>query len=91
MGRLVAIALLIVVGFGAVWCVDGCVDPATGHDAPSQSSEASTCIVCVVPFTTSPSVVATREIATARVPADLPIAHLWVTPTFSIEHPPRII
>lgn len=90
MRRLVAIALLIVVGFGAVWCVDGCVDPATGHDAPSQSSDASTCIVCVVPFTTSPSVVALREVATAGVPVDLPISHLWVAPTFSIDHPPRI-
>lgn len=91
MRRLVALALLVIVGFGAVWCVDGCADPAMQHAAPSPSSDASTCVICVVPFTTSPSLVAPSEVATARVPIDLPVAHVWVAPTFAIDHPPRVL
>lgn len=88
MRRVVATVVLVVVGFGAVWCVDGCVDPVMQQDAPAHS-EGSTCIVCVVPFTMSPFVVGPMEVAVVRVGIDRPVAHLWAAPTFSIEHPPR--
>ena len=44
----------MVVGFGAVWCVDGCVDTLARSHGPLGSSGGSACVVCVMPFRTTP-------------------------------------
>lgn len=89
MRRVVGILVLVLIVFGAVWCVDGCVDPLTRSNAPLQSSSASTCVVCVVPFTTTSHFSLRHQGAVTRVVAHAPVVHFWAAPTFSIDHPPR--
>ena len=91
MRRVVGILVLVVVGFGAVWCLDGCLDPMTRTNAPLQSSGGSTCIVCVVPFTTTPHFSLPQQGAVIRAVAHAPVVHFWAAPTFSIDHPPRAL
>ena len=91
MRRFVAALLLVVVGLGAVYCIDGCADPTADRDVPGQGADASTCVVCVVPFTTTPIVSDEVVVSKARILTDPHCAHLWDAPTFSIDHPPRIL
>lgn len=87
MRRVVGILVLVVVGFGAVWCVDGCIDP----NGPLESSGGSACVVCVMPFTTTPHFSLPVQTAVMQAASDAPVVHLWVAPTFSIDHPPRAL
>jgi len=89
MRRVIGVLVLLVVGFGAVWCVDGCADPMTRPNAPLQSSGGSTCVVCVVPFTTTTHFSLPEQAAVMQAVSDTLVVHLWVAPTFSIDHPPR--
>ena len=89
MRRVIGVLVLLVVGFGAVWCVDGCADPMTRPNAPLQSSGGSTCVVCVVPFTTTTHFSLPEQAAVMQAASDPLVAHRWVAPTFSIDHPPR--
>jgi len=89
MRRVVGILVLVVVGFGAVWCVDGCVDPMARSNGPLESSGGSACVVCVVPFTTTPQFSLPERTGVLKAAADAPVVHLWVAPSFSIDHPPR--
>ena len=89
MRRVVGILVLVVVGFGAVWCVDGCTDPMTRSNGPLESSGGSACVVCVVPFTTSIQFSLPAQMGVLTAAADIALVHLWVAPTFSIDHPPR--
>ena len=83
------VLVLIVVIFGAVWCVDGCIDPATDTKSPLQSSGTYTCIVCVIPFVTIPRFSLPEQLLEIRTVTDVAEVHLWSAPTFSIDHPPR--
>lgn len=92
MRRVVGIVLLVVVGFGAVWCADGCVDPMMAQpNAPLESGGASSCVVCVVPFTTTTMFSLPEQSAVLQASADTPVAHLYMAPAFSIDHPPRFL
>lgn len=92
MRRVVGILLLVVVGFGAVWCVDGCVDPTREASGPVRSSgSGAPCVICVVPFTTTARFSLPVQRAQLRPVADRPVVHLWSAPVFSIDHPPRTL
>jgi hypothetical protein len=91
MRRVVGILVLVVVGFGAVWCVDGCVDPMTRSNGPLPSSGGSACVICVVPFTTLVQFSLPAQTGVMQAAADTPVVHLWVAPTFSIDHAPRTL
>ena len=91
MWRVVGMLILVVVGFGAVWCVDGCIDPMTRSNGPLQSSGGSACVVCVVPFTTQAQFSLPEQSGVTQAAGDTPVVHRWAAPTFSIDHPPRTI
>lgn len=91
MRRGVAVLVLLVVGFGAVWCLDGCIDPMTAANGPVQAAGGSCCVVCVVPFTTTPTFSLPERAAVTQPLIDAFAVHLWTAPTFSIEHPPRTL
>jgi hypothetical protein len=91
MRRVVGIVVLIVVGFGAVWCVNGCIDPASEASGSVPTTGGSACVVCVVPFTTAARFSLPEQRAELQPVAASPVLHLWVPPVFSIDHPPRTL
>jgi len=91
MRRVVGILLLVVVGFGAVWCVDGCVDPTRDAGPLRSSGGGATCVVCVVPFTTTAHFSLPVQYAVLQPVDHGPVVHLWTPPVFSIDHPPRTL
>ena len=82
--------VLVAVVFGAVWCVDGCMDP-TDRKCPLPSSDTYTCTVCVMPFATVPRFSLPARDLDYRTMAEVTIVHLWLAPIVSIDHPPRAL
>ncbi len=104
MRRLQALVVLLVVSFNAAWCLDGCVDPfgdlgshpgeSATLEAPSDGaapSDASTCVMCVVPFEREAAVrLAPSSLFGALVPA-FNVVRPPLAPGHQVEHPPRLL
>ena len=90
MRRGVGILVLAVVVVGAVWCVDGCLDP-TDRNGPVPSTRTYTCTVCVMPFATVPPFSLPEQQQQIRAVPDATVVHLWAAPVHLIDHPPRLL